>query len=524
MSCSEIETVMCNPLRFWRILHGAISDYNVEHSTASLSDSLGALDTTDGAELATRDVVSPLFSKLLPGGRFLISISNLRASTIRCWDLHCTRSLDRSGPNEPIAEWTAKLGPNDRETRPISLLQIHQTQNDPDSFIVAFIVLGPNRSRHMMVLRLTLSSANYTYSSLSPGFTLLQSTKLNEPSMLMPLCLNDKFIVFHGTHATIAIWNWVENTWGALRTTKTWFFGEPKNNSQPFIVGPNTLGVLKTAYPYAEDRPAELLFMAFPEFTPIQEEAVRRENVHYLLLHHVEIFGGRAFVIKSASTTNLPRNVDVPVVQPILLHMMRSVSHNHRDPYRSACLKLSIPNPGSMADSGSSNATALSAGGSPLSRRDLPSTANHSPTPTPNTNPPSDSIPRIVGEQVRFAHPTGLIVPHTGLHVSPFGDVVQLSVGIILSDAESNRLIVETVRPIDFIPTSNPQPDRVSVSIEAGTGTTELDGVVGSRAQRIVDLGPVSYLRLTYIDWWNGAIVQQVGNSHLLIRKVHCRI
>ncbi|KAF8308730.1 hypothetical protein DL93DRAFT_1857648 [Clavulina sp. PMI_390] len=241
MSISELEAATCNPIRFQRILHGKSSKYDIKTSTIPLSLPLGHQDYTD----PSIDLIKkPSGSRLLPGGRFLVSLDH-GPSAIQCWDLHQQaekthgshhRSDSTIPIGRPLSEWSVGMDPAGPDAHITGVFEMQQVSDDADSFNVIlctekYAISSINetfleiiylsmrfrnwRNTYAIILRLTLSSDP----ARPLGFSYLRSRQLQRPIIYGAVELKGDFAVFKGSHREIVLWNWVEDTWGVMTST-----------------------------------------------------------------------------------------------------------------------------------------------------------------------------------------------------------------------------------------------------------------------------------------------------------------
>ncbi|KAF8308767.1 hypothetical protein DL93DRAFT_2170882 [Clavulina sp. PMI_390] len=513
MSTNDLEAAMCKPFRFQRILHGKTSNYSVRTSTVSLSS---GLENAEAPDPPTNLIVVPSGSWLLPGGRFLVFFHR-ETWSIQCWDLYeranasqqVAGDINSTRPTgQPLYQWKISTQPDGPRANIAGPLKMQPASDDSESFEVLLCVQDDNRLMHAIVLRLTLPSG----AASGCGFTHLRSCQLEQWVIYGPVELKGPLGLFRGRNREFIIWNWVQNTWGVATSTPDGT--EPAgftvgSSFSSLFVGSDMIGGLK-AYHLS----SELLLFKSPRFFATQTEAHREENTaHYPLLNRLEIIGA-PFLIRQVTSADLSTAQEIEGLgetQSVLLSLLFPIKRGGREQlYRSGCYKISSfhtnrylpPMSTSSEDSGSN---------------DLSSTTSLS----------TDHYIRI--KHAEFRLPVTTSNRGSTLHSSPFGDVIQMSLGAtfpgenhdlalnLSASASKTRLLVETLCSDDFMVT-----DKISMDTnpaENGPGDSQVSQGV-HEAPKPVDFGEASRATATYIDWWNGAIVEQVRNSHLLVQKV----
>ncbi|KAF8308766.1 hypothetical protein DL93DRAFT_2086552 [Clavulina sp. PMI_390] len=380
------------------------------------------------------------------------------------------------------------------------------------------------------MLRLTLSSDK----SRPLGFTYLRSCQLQRPILFGPTELEGHFVLFRGLQRQFILWNWVEDTWG-VATSRPDEEEVTGRTLSSLIVAPGMIAALKSHDIPCHDSTSELLLFGFPKFFSTQEEARREENItRYPLLQQLEIVGGEAFLIRLGETSS--ESASQPMMQevtgagtlPVMLHLIRNVNKGGSHRYLSTYYKLSfsrIPGGKLLPASGpwQDHEPAVCSPGQWISSPIIP----REPALLPI------HLPQVKIQQARFQHTVFKGDRGSMLYHSPLGDIMQVSLEnssteenfqspwFLSISAAKSRLFVEALHPDDFT-----IADRMSFHIGLTNGYSEEATPFPpfGETTRFLDLGEASRPTVTYIDWWNGAIVEQVGNSHLLVRNVIWRM
>ncbi|KAF8317326.1 hypothetical protein DL93DRAFT_2076914 [Clavulina sp. PMI_390] len=158
MSVNQLETVVCNPIKFQRILMGNITDISVknplqsEYPPNSDDTDIPWADVDSGSD---SDISRPRCTQLLPGGRFLVSIAPVALKVIvRCWD------LDQQYGNElrePLAQWCPEDDFDAGICVMIKWLKIQPVWNDPDTFNI--MLMGDNLVEYVFFKDITKSTS-----------------------------------------------------------------------------------------------------------------------------------------------------------------------------------------------------------------------------------------------------------------------------------------------------------------------------------------------------------------------------
>ncbi|KAF8317323.1 hypothetical protein DL93DRAFT_2226297 [Clavulina sp. PMI_390] len=297
-----------------------------------------------------------------------------------------------------------------------------------------------------------------------------------------------------------------------------------------------------------------LLFFRIPKLFPTQKEASREENImNEHELYRMEILGRSSPMARPGLALTAPMWEAVNEAQgwaePMLFHLITPLEHTPSLPFRSACVLLSVSKSGPSSTKDSNVPLPSSSSGffgilniaEEYLRRYSSTITSSAPT---FSSPPSLSADLINVLHAQFAHLSQVRDSQHGFDVSPFGDMVYLSLETAprvdvtsdtVDEADSDSVVhwlgAETLGITDLSPlaTDNLPPNHTKVDVDV---TTSVDGILSdaqadslkARTGKIVDLGGARDCHFTYIDWWNGAIVQQVetlyGDFYLFTRKI----
>ncbi|KAF8317324.1 hypothetical protein DL93DRAFT_552246 [Clavulina sp. PMI_390] len=563
MSVSDLEAAVCNPFKFRRILLGKTTHYTVSHTSppGSNPDPLSGLPVHD----EDHEVLHPNYSQLLPGGRFLVSVNSSEAQlSIRCWDLHQQRENRLS---VPMAQWSPEETDGGLWAR-VGPLKIRDVRDDPNTFFI--MLMGDYRprqpiarARHVFILRMTFSST--ASSSDPPSFICLKRHRFTHRSIESAVFCGN-FVIFWERGRKIMIWEWVQNLWGVMRPSvrcrpvnkptvhiiapqSFYVFQKTGRVAHASIIDPNVLCVLMRFAFDAQDRgeSTRVLLFRFPKLSPTQEEADREENImDEPELYRVEIWGRGSSVARPGLVLAAPmwETVNEARGQPeqMIFHLITPLEYTPSAPFLSSCVLLSLSKSGTDSTKESilpflpSSVGSSSASNS--SNEDLLRHVDSTmPSSSPSSSPSSLSADQITTLHAQFAHISQVRDSQRGFDISPFGDMIYLSlesgpsVGVtpgIADDANSlHWLCAETLGINDFSPLAadNLPPTHASADANVATILSDVQAhSIKTRARKVVDVGEAKDYRFTYIDWWNGAIVQQVempdGNPYLFVRKI----
>ncbi|KAF8317327.1 hypothetical protein DL93DRAFT_551014 [Clavulina sp. PMI_390] len=215
-------------------------------------------------------------------------------------------------------------------------------------------------------------------------------------------------------------------------------------------------------------------------------------------------------------TLDCAQELESTAPQPMLLHLLTTTNVLDSAPFRSSCVQVSVS---------------------------IPDLNRESSIPPPSLTLSTSSSFSTRQIDIKYA-----IFPYCGqtfdadlqFDISPSGDMLFLSLGTDPASGDTasgtvnaepiiRRLQAEMIHPVDLLPAATDLLPSVHMEGNADTIEASLKQVErgveqcdpgAESVRRIIDLGEAGEASFTYIDWWNGAVVQQTQTfgSRLFLR------